>query len=35
MGFSGPWDLVITNNWDYKPTSNWGNPYKPIQGGYK
>ena len=22
----GPWDLVTTYNWGYKPTCNWGNP---------
>ena len=26
----GPWDLVTTYNWDYTPTSIWGNPYMPI-----
>ena len=26
----GPWDLVTTYNWDYNPTYNCGNPYKPI-----
>ena len=31
----GPWDLVSTYNWDYNPTCNRGNPYKPIQGDYK
>ena len=26
----GPWDLVTTYNWAYKPTYTWGNVYKPI-----
>ena len=26
----GPWDLVTTYSWDYNPTFNWGNPYKPV-----
>ena len=31
----GPWDLVTTYNWDYKPTYNLGNPYEPIYGECK
>ena len=27
----GPWDLVITYNWDYNPTCNWGTPISPLR----
>ena len=26
----GPWDLVTAYHWAYNPTSNWGNPRKPL-----
>ena len=28
----GAWDLVITFNWDYNRTYNWGSPISPFRG---
>ena len=26
------WDLVITNKWEYTPTSTWVSPYREVGG---